>query len=548
MAGGLLQLLSPAKGLSLQFIGNPQKTFFKVKYQQYTNFGIQKFRIDYEGSKNMLENADSHFTFKIKRLGDLLKDVFIVINLPDIWSSIYKTDSTYKEYKFKWIENIGTEILKEITINIGSQEIMKYSGSYLTSRSYRDLDSGKKMFFNQMTGNIDEINNPEKLFNNNYPTAMFTDENTSIQPSIKGRKLYIPIHTWFENSKTVLPLISLQNVETTINITLRPINDLFTFVDKNGIRRRTTGEDNEQMYNFLTQPPNDISGSDDKIYNYSNKSNSWNFDLHLISNYIFLSNEERKYFALVDQKYTILQVFESNHENIGGSKKVILSSNGLVSNLMFYFYRNDIKLRNEWSNYTNWEYSESPQILAEFNSTDNKYYRNDISFNNPFPDGITQTPVTGSLNLNYNKTILKDIGVIVDGKYRENMFDEGIFNYIENYNKPKGLYKNGLYNYYYSLNNDNLQPSGFIDASFFKNFELEIVTRNLEIDASKNIVEPICATVTDELGNDVNTIVGYSKTNVDEDIFKYNYNLRVFEERINVLIMSGGECYLEVKT
>ena len=30
---------------------NPSKTFFKTTYAKYTNFGLQKFRIDVEGQK-----------------------------------------------------------------------------------------------------------------------------------------------------------------------------------------------------------------------------------------------------------------------------------------------------------------------------------------------------------------------------------------------------------------------------------------------------------------------------------------------------------------
>jgi hypothetical protein len=36
---------------NLLFNGNPKKTFFKSTYQKYTNFGLQRFRIDYEGTK-----------------------------------------------------------------------------------------------------------------------------------------------------------------------------------------------------------------------------------------------------------------------------------------------------------------------------------------------------------------------------------------------------------------------------------------------------------------------------------------------------------------
>ena len=52
MAGGLLNLI--ALGHANIFLnGNPCKTFFSTVYSKYTNFGLQKFRIDYSGSRDL---------------------------------------------------------------------------------------------------------------------------------------------------------------------------------------------------------------------------------------------------------------------------------------------------------------------------------------------------------------------------------------------------------------------------------------------------------------------------------------------------------------
>ena len=47
MAGGLLSLISQGQQ-SIILFGNPSKTFLKATYTRTTNFGLQKFRIDYE--------------------------------------------------------------------------------------------------------------------------------------------------------------------------------------------------------------------------------------------------------------------------------------------------------------------------------------------------------------------------------------------------------------------------------------------------------------------------------------------------------------------
>ena len=48
MPGGLLNLISYGNQ-NIFLNGNPSKTLIKCKYAKYTNFGLQKFRTDFEG-------------------------------------------------------------------------------------------------------------------------------------------------------------------------------------------------------------------------------------------------------------------------------------------------------------------------------------------------------------------------------------------------------------------------------------------------------------------------------------------------------------------
>lgn len=52
MSGGLIQLVS-ASNQDIVLTGNPSKTFFKSTYRKYTNFSLQKFRLDFEGAKTL---------------------------------------------------------------------------------------------------------------------------------------------------------------------------------------------------------------------------------------------------------------------------------------------------------------------------------------------------------------------------------------------------------------------------------------------------------------------------------------------------------------
>jgi hypothetical protein len=73
MAGGLLNLIAIGNA-NIFLTGDPIKTFFRATYCKYTNFGLQKFRIDYNGTRDLRLTDPSTFVFKIPRYAELLMD------------------------------------------------------------------------------------------------------------------------------------------------------------------------------------------------------------------------------------------------------------------------------------------------------------------------------------------------------------------------------------------------------------------------------------------------------------------------------------------
>lgn len=541
MAGGLLNLISMGNN-NIILNGNPTKTFFKVVYSKYTNFGLQKFRIDYEGLRDIRLTESSVFTFKVPRNAELLMDTYVVVKLPDIWSPIYHpndyTDNRWIPYEFKWIKDIGCNIIEEIEITCGSLILQKYTGQYLAAMVDRDFTSEKKDLFNRMTGNVDELYDPGNTFDrlNTYPSAYYTKNNTGAEPSIRGRDLYIPINTWFTlDSRCAFPLISLQYNELQIKVTLRPIQELFQVRDVFDIANQFPYIQPDfntaqfQMYRFLQTPPAvNISTT-----NYINTTNTWNADVHLIATYGFLSNEERKLFAAEDQVYLVKDVFTYKYENITGAKKIALTSNGMIANWMWHFQRNDVNMRNEWSNYTNWPYSGLPSNVAPVpeESIDSNFETG------PFYDTDGKNTglfYTGDYYAGNQKDILVSMGILLNGDYRENLLTSGVYNYVEKYVRTNGSAKDGLYCYNFCLNTSpfEYQPSGAINLSKFKTVELEINTFVPQIDTVNSTFGIIC----DSNGNNI----GILKQNWR--LFEYNYNLILFEERYNVLSFVGGNC------
>ena len=544
MPGGLLNIVAFGNQ-NVYLNGNPSKTFFKTTYKKYTNFGLQKFRIDFDGQRSLRMTESSKFTFRMKRYAELLMDTYLVVQLPTIWSPIYPpqdASANWAPYDFKWIDNLGTQMIEEVEINIGGQTINRYTAGYLLAMVERDFSAEKKDLYDKMTGNVNELNDPANANGrvNAYPSAYYTDSTLGPEPSIRARKLYIPINFWFTlAAKMAFPLVALQYNELEINITLRPINELFVIrditdtVNEYPYIQANQNESLQQFYRFL-QPPPDIS------LNYTDKRTNWNADVHLVSTYGFLTDEESKVFAMKEQKYLFKSIYEWKYFNVTGNHRVKLDSTmGMVSSWMWYFQRSDANLRNQWSNYTNWPYSGVIPQQVDYADPSGEWNVPSSPLvigpgYNPLDGTHTGITTTGIYNVQNEKDILMRLGILLDGKYRENVHDAGVYNYVEKYVRTSGNAPNGLYNYSFAIHNDpfDFQPSGAMNLSKFNDIQFEFQTFVPPLDESAQFY-----TICDPSSGD---IIGVNKPTWR--IYNYNYNLTIHEERYNVLTFVGGNC------
>ena len=557
MAGGLLNLVSSGQQ-NVVLNGNPSKTFWKSAYLKYTNFGMQKFRIDFEGTTTMRLAESSTFQFKIPRYADLLMDTYIVLNLPTIWSPILppqtyiNPDGTtsytnWAPYEFKWIDYIGAMMIEKITINCGNQKLQEYSGSYILNMARRDFTGKKLQLFDEMIGHVPELVDPGNANSrvNAYPNSFYTDNPAGAEPSIRERQLYIPLNSWFTlKTQMAFPLVSLQYNELQIYVTIRPINELFKIrdvfdsVNNFPYIAPNFNQYQNQMYRFLQTPPDVDLG----INSYVDQRSVWFPDIHLMSTYCFLSNDESRIFAKNEQKYLFKQVNEKVFYNVTGPNKVDLDSLGLISSWMFYFQRSDANLRNEWTNYTNWPYNYLPSDVHPASSYGTYTLSNGETIGPGVnPNGhLTGYMTSGTYTMQNIKEILIKMGILLDGQYRENIQNAGIFNYIEKYTRTAGSAPSGLYCYNFCLNTSplDLQPSGAINMNRFNQVQLEFTTVTPALDPLAQVL-----TICDPESGD---IVGINKPTWR--IYEYNYNLYVMEERINMVVFVGGNAGLMYAT
>ena len=250
MTGGLLQLAAYG-AQDIYLTGNPQITFFTSVYRRHTNFAIQSVPQYFNG------NADfgQKIYCLIDRIGDLMNQVFLRVQLPSLAEYSYQ-DDLGNIVEFYWVNSVGHSIIKIIEIEIGGVVVDRQYGLWMEIWGELTTPPGKKAGYYTMIGKSD------------YPVNL--DNNGALD-------LYVPLYFWFcRNIGLSLPLIAIQSQEVRFNVTFRKYQELII---------STTGVP-------ITNDGNSIT-----------ITQSW-----LDVDYIFLEDEERKIFAKNNHQYLIEQV------------------------------------------------------------------------------------------------------------------------------------------------------------------------------------------------------------------------------------------------
>jgi hypothetical protein len=283
MPGGLIQLVGV--GAQNELVnGNPSMTHFRAVYRRHTNFAMEQIRMPFTSSNLEFPLSGTRtISCRIDRYAQLLHDCYLVLTLPDIWSPLkyingavppagYDPRTNSIGYEFQWIENIGYNLIDHVDVTMNGQVIQNLRGEWLKMYSYLTHDANKRTIVDQMVGNVPELNDPAHAYDRNgqYPHAIaptvlpsMDPQTKTPEPSIRSRQLVIPLHFWFcENPGMALPLVSLQNAEVYINVTLRPVTELYTVVDVNPALRLATVTGvvgSGTTYTYTTSGPHGLS-------------------------------------------------------------------------------------------------------------------------------------------------------------------------------------------------------------------------------------------------------------------------------------------------
>ena len=255
--------------------GNPQITFFKSLFKSYSNFYITKIEQQINGTPNFGNTIDC----VLSKSGDLLKNIYLDITLPDL-----NKPTTASWYGYT--NNIGCNIIDSISLKINDLIIDKIYGESID-------------IYNNIYG-IDESDllleyESEFSIRNRYNTI-----------PIEKRHCYIKLPFWFSKSTgSALPLIALNNSNITISIEFKKFIDVIKIDTYNNLNSVTIKSDS-------------------------------NFDCKIFTESIYLDEKEQKFFSTKPHEYLIEQLQYNGQEILNTqTNKVRLNFNHPVKELLW---------------------------------------------------------------------------------------------------------------------------------------------------------------------------------------------------------------------
>jgi hypothetical protein len=310
MSSGGARLQVIAQGKQDVFLtGNPQFTFFKTVYTRHTNFALESKAIMFDGTPNF----GQRITCTIPRHGDLLSKLYLEVKLPNI----VDLDGNRMSYT----HNIGHALIKEISVQIGEQEIDRQTGEWMEIWSRLTTPSDHRPVMDKLVGGAPLYQVPH------IGDGVGADSSTNT--------VMIPLQFWFCRSYGLaLPLLALQHHTVRINIKLRSLDELFH------TSSLTITEENE-------------CGDAIKRIETSPKGSLPTFLLW--ADYVHLDVEETRRFAKNDHEYLITQVQYTQPISVpcNALKATIpIDFNHPVKELIWVVQRDICRARNELFNWS----------------------------------------------------------------------------------------------------------------------------------------------------------------------------------------------------
>ena len=311
-------------------------------------------------------------------------------------------NSLNNNYNFSWIKELSWNIISEASFVIGSDIIDRQFGMWLHlwyelfETGFKKLDLGRLHSLSSISYNFNNLEKPQF-------------------------EIYIPLKFYFcRNIGLSIPLVSLRYQSVSLTLKIEKLNKL--------IRTNYDKDDIESLVKIK--------------------------DIKLLTNYIYLDQDEREKFA------------ESKHE-------YLIEQTSLQNNL--FKKSNEINVDLNFSN---------PLKYFIFNLQNSNF----INTNKTFNSYGVQKLVNSSLE-NSGDTI-KEANLDLNGVERLKFLDSKYFNLITPYENLRNSLPDGLYFYSFSINPKDIQPSGTCNFSRLERKRLNLKISD-DFNNSLNVTEEI---------------------------------------------------------
>jgi hypothetical protein len=487
MPGGGLFSLVAYGAQNVLLSGNPDFTYFYKTFKKYSHFAEESVSFAMDGPQDLSFDQPVQLRMKIQRVADLVRDVYFVFNLPDIYCKYLQLPQGNRnsQYNFAWVNYIGCHILQNVAFFIGGQKIQEFDGAYMMARAQCDFDQDAFKKWQTLVGNVPELYDPANglyaggsmgtgyplVYNNNGANGSTTSPPNVNRPSIQGRQLQVPLPFWFaESTFESLPLVSLQYHECEIQITLRPIRELYRVLDNNGYQVAPSYQFNAspvplQPGNVYYNSVMDIS--DITINQFLTDIgtpvpllNTWDLQPRIQLTYVYVTDDERAKFSSESLQYLVRQISTYRFDDVVARQFVELDTHNPIERLILLPRRSDsIRNRNQIDNFTNWVNPNKPQFIPTSGG---------------WPGNINLTSATGVTVLNGQQSIMNTLTILGDGNPLQEEKPLSYFTQVVPWKYLKGVPDPNIIVYPFSLTSPNTQPHGSINSSRIKSFQLDL--------------------------------------------------------------------------
>ena len=493
------------------FNGNPSMTHFYKVYRQYTHFSTESITIPMDGPNELQLDAPIRIRAKIPRHADLLRELTFVFRVPEIYSKIWDRAAAEMPARlpaFRWIHMLGALIIDNVAVFVGGSKIQEFPGEWIATRAALDMPTDQYLRWRELVGDVPEIHSPEwgvygraasyPFQKGEYPHCV-ADASAGIAsaPSIPERTIRVPLPLWFsEESGRALPLVALQLHEVEVQITLRPLREIYRIMDDSPAQRepnrygRTLDLDptlptsndpaDPTAYDNLTLQ-NEYGAYTDPYgaprYFYTDAGapipaqDGFVMNPRLEGTYIYLTEKEQIMFAERELHHLVHQVQTFRFPTVTTKTKLDLDAHGLVQRMVFYGRRSDaIEIRNDFINLSSWKsLSQAPY----------------------WPNAGAPQPNSGRLVPYTQRDALRGARLLIAGNELYEERPAPFFEHHQPYHSAQSVggtsaltagsgirpedVMGPIYQMNFALNgSDHVQPSGTLNASRLREIQLEV--------------------------------------------------------------------------